>query len=294
MTIELSGRVALVTGAGRGLGRAYALDLARRGAKVIINDLGGSVHGEGQDLGPAEEAVQEIKAFGGEAIANAGSVSNYEDAYEMVKQAMDTWGRLDVVVCNAGILRDKAFHNMAEGEWDAVLGVHLKGSYNVLRHAWPVFRQQAYGRAILCTSVSGLYGNFGQANYSSAKAGMLGLMNTLKIEGAKYNVMVNCLGPIAGTRMTTVATDNSTSPDHVAAACSYLASEACTTTGMVIEARAGHYNRAAIVRSPGIDFDPNEIKSAEWFGENFEQITNLDKSFLMWDLSTPLDKRPGQ
>ena len=191
MTIRFDGQVALVTGAGAGLGRAYAVDLALRGARVVVNDLGGNPFGEGEDRAPAQKVADEIMAMGGEAVANFDSVSSYDGGFNMVKTAIDTFGRLDVVICNAGILRDVAFHNMSEADWDAIFAVHAKGAFTVLRAAWPVFRQQGYGRVVLTTSSSGIYGQFGQSNYGAAKTAMLGLMNVLKQEGGKYNGNVN-------------------------------------------------------------------------------------------------------
>ena len=294
MAVRLDGQVALVTGAGRGLGRAYALDLAKHGAKVVVNDFGGSVSGEGSsDDSPAQQVVNEIKAAGGDAIANGGDVGSFEDGYTMVKQAVDTWGRLDAVVCNAGILRDIALHNMSEQDWDMVLRVHLKQCYNILHHAWPVFRQQAYGRAVLATSSSGLVGNFGQANYGAAKAGMYGLMNVAKIEGDKYNIMVNLISPGAMTRMTEnlmggrgggVNLNIAMAPEHVAPAVTYLASPQCTESGIVIDAAGGHYGRTQMIRGKGVDFDPREFKDADWFEANFGKITDLTGAQAMWSM----------
>ena len=247
MTVSLAGQVAIVTGAGRGLGRAYAIDLAAHGAKVLANDNGCDVNGRGEDQRPADETVAAIKAAGGEAIANYESVASYEGGYNIVKQAIDSWGRVDAIVCNAGMLRDSALHNLAEEDWDAILSTHLKGCYTLLRHAWPIFRQQAYGRVVLATSSSGLYGNFGQSNYASAKAGMVGLMNVTKLEGAKYNVMVNCIGPAAATRMTAALIGEERAramrPELVAPAVTYLASPQCTESGLIIEALGGTFNR---------------------------------------------------
>lgn len=288
MAISLAGQVALVTGGGRGLGRSYALDLARHGAKVVVVDFGGDLNGRGSDPSVAEAVVAEIKAAGGEAIASVQDVSTYEGGYNAVKSAMDAWGRLDAAVCNAGILRDAAIHNMGEDDWDAVLDTHLKGCYTVLRAAWPVFRQQGYGRAVLASSSSGLYGNFGQTNYASAKAGMVGMMNVLKLEGAKYNVMVNCLGPAAMTRMTeglmTVADVASMSPDHVAPVVTYLCSSACTEAGLVIEAAGGRYNRCSFVRGPGITFGGKAVKDADWVAANWAQIISLEGAEPMWNI----------
>lgn len=292
MAVRLDGQVALVTGAGRGLGRAYAIDLAKHGAKVIINDFGGSVSGEGADISPAQEVVNEIKAAGGDAVANGGDVGNYEDCFNMVKQAMDTWGRLDALVANAGILRDLALHNMAENDWDMVIRVHLKQCYNLLHHAWPVFRQQAYGRVVLATSTSGLIGNFGQANYGAAKAGMYGLMNVAKIEGEKYNIMVNLISPAAATRMTNnlagaqgqdpAEREIVMGPQHVAPAVTYLSSPRCTESGLCIDAAGGRFGRIAIVRNTGVRYDPHDPKDADWFETQWAKVTDLTGAWAPW------------
>jgi NAD(P)-dependent dehydrogenase (short-subunit alcohol dehydrogenase family) len=293
MAVRLDGQVALVTGAGRGLGRAYALDLAKHGAKVVVNDFGGSVSGEGADDTPAGQVVNEIKAMGGDAVANAGDVGNHEDCYGMVKQAMDSWGRLDAVVCNAGILRDLALHNMSEADWDMVIRVHLKQCYNILHHAWPVFRQQSYGRVVMATSGAGLIGNFGQANYGAAKAGMFGLMNVAKLEGEKYNVMVNLISPVAMTRMTEnlmgdrlkdEAGRQALAPEHVAAAVTFMASPQCTQSGMVLEAGGGKYAASFMVQTRGITIDPSQPKDADWIEANLPTLTNMEGGRLLWGI----------
>ena len=286
MAISFEGQVALVTGAGAGLGRAYAIDLARRGAKVVVNDLGGDPHGEGENRAAAQKVVDEIKAAGGEATPNFDSVSSYEGGFNMVKTAMDAYGRLDIVICNAGILRDVAFHNMSEGDWDAVFAVHIKGSFTVLRAAWPVFRQQSYGRVVLTTSSSGIYGQFGQANYGAAKTAMLGLMNVLKQEGAKYNVMVNTIAPVAGTRLTQTVMPQEMvgrlKPELVVPAVTYMVSKECTDSGLVIEAGAGNFNRAVIVKGPGVRPGMDAVKDAEWVQSNWEQILSLEGAEPQW------------
>lgn len=286
MAIRFDGQVALVTGAGAGLGRAYALDLASRGAKVVVNDLGGDPHGEGENRAPAQKVVDEIKEAGGEAVPNFDSVAEYDGGFNMVKQAMDTWGRLDVVICNAGILRDVAFHNMSEDDWDKVVAVHLKGTFTVLRAAWPVFRQQSYGRVVLTTSSSGIYGQFGQANYGAAKTGMLGLMNVLKQEGAKYNVNVNTVAPVAGTRLTaTVMPEDmlqKLKPELVVPAVTYMVSQDCTDSGYIIEAGAGSFNRASIVKGNGVAPGMDELKDAEWIQANWDKICDLEGAEPMW------------
>jgi len=286
MAISFEGQVALVTGAGAGLGRAYALDLGRRGAKVVVNDLGGDPHGQGADAAPARKVCEEIKAAGGEATPNFDSVSSYDGGFNMVKTAIDTYGRLDAVICNAGILRDIAFHNMSEADWDAVFAVHIKGSFTVLRAAWPVFRQQSYGRVVLTTSSSGIYGQFGQANYGSAKTAMLGLMNVLKQEGAKYNVNVNTVAPVAGTRLTQTVMPqemvDKLKPELVSPAVVYMASKDCDDSGLIIEAGAGNFNRATIVKGPGVQPGMDDLKDAEWIQSNWDQITSLEGAEPMW------------
>ena len=202
MSLDFSGRVAIVTGAGGGLGREHALALAARGAKVLVNDLGAGVDGSGGSATAAQRVVDEIRASGGEALANGASVTDFDAVQAMVQQAMDAWGRVDVLVSNAGILRDKSFAKMDLADFRLVLDVHLMGAVHCCKALWPVMTQQKYGRVVLTTSSSGLYGNFGQANYGAAKMALVGLMQTLSIEGMKHDIRVNCLAPTAATRMT--------------------------------------------------------------------------------------------
>lgn len=286
MAISFEGQVALVTGAGGGLGRSYALELARRGAKVVVNDLGGDPFGRGEDAAPAQKVVDEITAAGGTAVANFESVATYDGGHNIVQAAIDNFGRLDIVICNAGILRDVAFHNMSEEDWDRVHGVHIKGSFNVLRAAWPVFRQQAYGRVVLTTSTSGIYGQFGQANYGAAKTAMLGFMNVLKQEGAKYNTHVNVIAPVAGTRLTATVMPqemvDKLKPEFVVPAVTYMVSKECPDTGLIIEAGAGNFNRASIVKGKGVQPGMNSDIPAEWVQENWAKITDLTGAEPMW------------
>ncbi|MCZ4313548.1 SDR family NAD(P)-dependent oxidoreductase [Comamonadaceae bacterium G21597-S1] len=202
MTLDFNGRVAIVTGAGGGLGEQHALALAARGAKVLVNDLGGARDGSGGSETAAQAVVAKIKAAGGEAIANRASVTDVDAVQAMVQQAMDAWGRVDILVNNAGILRDKTFAKMEIDDFRLVLEVHLMGAVYCTKAVWPIMMAQKYGRVVMTTSSSGLYGNFGQSNYGAAKMALVGLMQTLALEGAKYDIRVNCLAPTAATRMT--------------------------------------------------------------------------------------------
>lgn len=201
-SIDFKGRVAIVTGAGGGLGRQHALALAARGAKVVVNDLGGARDGSGGSVSAAQAVVDEIKAAGGEAIANGASVTDFEAVQAMVKEAVDAWGRVDILVNNAGILRDKSFAKMELADFKLVVDVHLMGAVNCTKAVWALMNEQKYGRIVMTTSSSGLYGNFGQSNYGAAKLALVGFMQTLSIEGAKNDIRVNCLAPTAATRMT--------------------------------------------------------------------------------------------
>ncbi len=253
--IRFDGQVAVVTGAGAGLGRTYALELAARGAKVVVNDLGGARDGSGASTSAADEVVKEIVEAGGEAVASYDSVATSEGGEAIVSKALETWGRVDVLVNNAGILRDGSFAKMTPEAWTSVLSVHLDGAYNVTRPAFIKMKEQGYGRIVMTSSAAGLFGNFGQANYAAAKLGVVGFMNTLEIEGGKYDVLVNTVAPLATTRMTTdVLPDNlqeKTQPELVTPLVVYLASKKCTRAGMLLNAGMGHFSRAAMVQGPG-------------------------------------------
>ncbi len=254
--IRFDGQVAIVTGAGGGLGRIYALELARRGAKVVVNDLGGSPDGSGASSSPAESVVQEIIQFGGTAIPNFDSVASPQGAQNLVDTTMQAFGRIDILINNAGILRDKSFTKMSPDMWHAVLDVHLNGAFYVTHPVFQIMRQQGYGRIVFTTSAAGLFGNFGQANYAAAKMGILGLMNTLKIEGEKYNIKLNTVAPLAATRLTQDVLPNDLldqlKPEFVAPLVLYLCSDKCTQSGLILNAGMGYYGRAAIVSGDGI------------------------------------------
>lgn len=251
-------KVVVVTGAGGGLGRAYARFLAANGALVVVNDLGGARDGSGAGTSMADTVVEEIRTAGGRAVANYSSVATGEGAAEIIKTALDEFGAVHGIVSNAGILRDTAFHKMTDENWDAVQQVHLNGGYHVIRAAWPHFREQSYGRVVVATSTSGLYGNFGQANYGAAKAGLIGLINTLAIEGAKYNITANAIAPLAATRMTAdIAPQellDKLDPDLVAPAVGYLVSEQNHDTGSVFVVGGGLVQRVAQFQNDGVTF----------------------------------------
>ncbi|MEB3033043.1 SDR family oxidoreductase [[Mycobacterium] nativiensis] len=264
-------RVVVVTGAGGGLGRDYALTLAREGACVVVNDLGGARDGTGAGHNMADHVVAEIKEAGGRAVANYDSVADPDGAANIIKTAIDEFGKVDGVVSNAGILRDGTFHKMTFENWNAVLQVHLYGGYNVVRAAWPHFREQSYGRVVVATSTSGLFGNFGQANYGAAKLGLVGMINTLAIEGAKYNIKANAIAPIAATRMTEDILPpevlEKLKPEYVAPVVAYLCTEEIAETGSVFIAGGGKVQRAALFENVGANFDgPPSVDdvAAQW------------------------------
>ena len=255
MSIDFQGRVAIVTGAGGGLGKQHALALAKRGAKVVVNDLGGNVHGEGGSVSAAQLVVDEIVKAGGEAIANGASVTDFEAVKAMTQLAMDTWGRVDILVNNAGILRDKSFSKMDIDDFRLVMEVHVMGAVHCTKAVWPIMQAQNYGRVILTTSSSGLYGNFGQSNYGAAKMALAGLMQTLSIEGEKYNIRVNSLAPTAATRMTEglmpEAVLKALEPQAVVPAMLVMASEQAPNRTIMC-AGAGSFEVAHITLTQGV------------------------------------------
>lgn len=252
--IEFDGRVAIVTGAGGGLGRKYALELARRGARVVVNDLGGSVDGSGGSKRAAEAVVDEIRSEGGEAVASFHSVADPDSARDIVELALDSFGTVDVVVSNAGILRDRSFAKMSLDELDAVLDVHLRGAFYVSMPAFRVMKEKGYGRFVFASSNAGILGNFGQANYGAAKMGLVGLSNVLAIEGARHGIRSNVIAPVARTRMTADLLGplaDHVDPTLVVPMVVYLASEDCEVTHEVYSAGAGRFARFFVGLTPG-------------------------------------------
>ncbi|MFH1090365.1 MAG: SDR family NAD(P)-dependent oxidoreductase, partial [Pseudomonadota bacterium] len=279
--INFDGRVAVVTGAGSGLGRIYALELAKRGAKVVVNDLGVSRDGTGCGTAAADKVVEEIKALGGEAAPNYDSVATPEGGQNIIDTAIKAFGRVDILINNAGILRDKTLIKMEPEYWDAVMAVHLHGAYNLTRPAVTRMREQGYGRIIFTSSGSGLYGNLGQTNYSAAKVGLLGLMNSLRIESEKYNIKMNVIVPTAATRLTEGILPPDLfaklKPEFVAPLVLYLCSEPCPVSGKIYNAGMGYYNRAAVVTGPGLGVgDGQAPPSLEAVAAAWEQIKSME------------------
>jgi len=280
MKINFEGQVAIVTGAGGGLGKQHALELGRRGAKVVVNDLGGSVDGSGGSASAAELVAQEIRDNGGTAMANDASVTDFDAVQAMVDETVAKWGRIDILVNNAGILRDKTFSKLELDNWHAVIDVHLTGSLNATKCVWPIMVEQKYGRIVMTTSTSGLFGNFGQANYGAAKLGLVGFMNTLRFEGAKYNVFTNSIAPIAATRMTVELpgfedSAEKLAPELVTPAVVFLCSDKAPN-GRIIQAAGGRYYSADVRENVGVDLGLGA--SVEDIEENIETILDMSSS----------------
>ncbi len=275
--VRFEDKVVIVTGAGGGLGRAHALAFAKHGAKVVVNDLGGSTHGEGANASAADRVVAEIRETGGTAVANHDSVT---DGEKIVQNALDAFGRIDVVVNNAGILRDKTFHKMEDADWALVYQVHVEGAYKVTRAAWPHLREQNYGRVIFTSSTSGIYGNFGQSNYGMAKLGLYGLTRTLAIEGRKNNIFVNAIAPTGGTRMTEGLIPQQVfeqlKPELVSPLVVYLGSENCQETAGLFEVGGGWIGKVRWERSNGAGFDPKVGFDAEDVAARWQQICDFE------------------
>ena len=280
MAIRFDNKVAIVTGAGGGIGKEHALELAKRGAKVVVNDLGGSVDGSGAS-DAANEVVEIIKSEGGEAISNGASVTDLDAVKAMVNQTMEEWGRIDILVNNAGILRDKSFHKVTLEDFNLVMDVHFQGSLNCTHTIYPIMREQEYGRIIFTSSASGVYGNFGQTNYGSAKMAMIGLMNTLKLEGQNKNIFTNSITPVAYTRMTEglIPEDfrKNLSSEFITPAVIYLASEDAPN-GVTIAAGAGVFSRILIHETMGVSLGMGEDMTPENIHANWDKISDMTEA----------------
>jgi NAD(P)-dependent dehydrogenase (short-subunit alcohol dehydrogenase family) len=279
-SIDFKDRVVVITGAGAGLGKTYALEFAKRGAKVVVNDLGGSRDGSGESHNAADTVVDEIKALGAEAVANYDNVATVEGGESIIQTAIDAFGQVDVLINNAGILRDRSFPKISESEWDSVVGVHLKGAYCVTRPAFIKMKEQGFGRIVFTTSGAGLYGNFGQANYAAAKTGLIGLMNVLKIEGAKNNILSNTIAPVAASRLTEDVLPpemfEKLKPEFIVPLVLFLASEDCQDSGMIFNCAAGWYSRTAVVCASGTTIgDGSREISPEEIKENWDKIIDI-------------------
>ena len=279
--IRFDGQVAIITGAGAGLGRIYALELAARGAKVVVNDYGSAPDGSGgNSSSPAQKVVNEIQDAGGQAVASYDNVASPEGGENIVNTALKAFGTVDVLINNAGILRDKSFVKMESVQWDAVLGVHLSGAYNVTRPAFKIMKEKGYGRIVMTTSAAGLYGNFGQTNYSSAKLALVGLMNALKLEGEKYNIKVNTIAPLAASRLTQGIMPEEifekSKPEYVMPMTLYLCSDRCPVTGNIYNAGMGFFNRAAVFTGPGaVVGNMDQLPDADAIKKKIKQISSL-------------------
>ena len=277
MSIRFDEKVVIVTGAGGGLGREHAIEFAKRGARVVVNDLGGSVDGNGAS-DSANAVVEHIKSNGGQAIANGASVTDLDAVKEMVQQALDKWGRIDILVNNAGILRDKSFHKVSHDDFNLVMDVHFQGTFNCTHTVFPIMREQQYGRIIFTSSSSGVFGNFGQTNYGSAKMAMIGLMNTLKIEGQNKNIFTNSITPVAYTRMTEglIPEDfgQNLKPEFVTPAVMYLASDDAPN-GAIMAAGAGVFSRIFIHETMGVSLGMGEEMTPENIKANWDKISDM-------------------
>ena len=284
MDIRFDNKVAIITGAGAGLGRSYAFFLASRGAKVVVNDLGTSGDGSGRSDTRAQLVVNEIKDRGGKAVANFDSVAEVEGAQRIVDDALKHFGTVDILINNAGILRDKSFLKMPLEDFELVLRVHLLGTVYVTRAAFPVMKEKSYGRIVMTTSVAGLFGNFGQTNYSAAKLGIVGFMNSLKLEGEKYKIFINTVAPLAATKLAGPSgifreeLVTLLKPELVAPLVAYLCSEQCRTTGDIICAGGGYYAKVQVVEGGGIRLSPEQEITPEMIAEKYSEISKMERA----------------
>ena len=282
LNIRFDNKVAIITGAGSGLGRSYALFLASRGAKVVVNDLGTAGSGTAHSDMLAQRVVEEIRAQGGEAVANLDSVAEVEGAQRIVDDALQHFGTIDILINNAGILRDRTFLKMSLEDFELLLKVHLLGSVYVTHAAFPIMKQKGYGRIVLTTSIAGLFGNYGQANYGTAKMGIVGFMNSLKLEGEKYNILVNTVSPLAATGLaiqTGIFPEEILpllKPELVTPLVAYFCSDRCQTSGDIISAGGGYFAKVQVVEGPGIRFDQGEEITLERIAERYGEITNME------------------
>ncbi len=280
--IRFDGRTAIVTGAGGSLGRVYAIELARRGANVVVNDFGGTRDGSGIGTSAqAEKVVSDIREMGGHAVASGDTVATPDGGERIVRTALDAFGTVDILINNAGIIRDRSFGKMFPSDWEMVVDVHLNGAFNVTRPAFQVMKEKGYGRIVMTSSASGLYGNFGQSAYGAAKMGLIGLMNTLKLEGAKYNVLVNTVAPVAASRLTEDIMPpellEKSAPEMVAAMTLFLCAEACPVTGHIYNAGMGVFSRAAIITGPEIPVNTDgQMPTVEDVAAQWEKIAALE------------------
>lgn len=278
--LGFDGRVAVITGGGGGLGKAYALLLAERGARVVVNDLGGTFDGKGADSTPAQKVVDQIKSAGGEAVANYESVSEWESAQKIIQAAIDHYGQIDILINNAGILRDKSLLKMEIADYLKVIEVHLNGTYYCTKAAFAHMREQSYGRIVSTASAAGVYGNFGQTNYGAAKMGIVGLMNCVCQEGARYGVLANTVVPTAGTRLTATVMPpdvvDKVKPEYVAPMVVYMCSEQFQESGKIYTAGGGYFSRAAVVEGPGIFLDTAAGITPDMIAEQIEKISSLE------------------
>jgi NAD(P)-dependent dehydrogenase (short-subunit alcohol dehydrogenase family) len=299
MAIDFRGKVAIVTGAGHGLGKSYALLLASRGAKVVVNDLGTSERGNSKSEDPAQKVVQSIVSNGGKAEANFESVAEPDGAVRIVEDALKHFGTVDILINNAGILRDKSFLKMSHDDFELLLKVHLLGAFYTTHAAFPVMRNKKYGRIVLTTSIAGLYGNFGQTNYGTAKMALVGLMNSLKLEGMKFNILVNTVAPLAVTRLARVSgvfpdeIATALKTEHVTPLVAYLCSEACQSSGNILCAGGGYFARVQVMEGLGVRFNPSEEITPEIIAERYSSILDMSRAVSYWDTREELKASLG-